>query len=41
MKLTIIGSRNCPQIDIAFHLKYISDTIVSGDARMDVPLLGS
>lgn len=33
MKLAIIGSRNCPPIDIASHLKYIPDTIVSGGAR--------
>lgn len=33
MKLAVIGSRNCPPIDIASHLKYIPDTIVSGGAR--------
>ena len=33
MKLAIIGSRNCPPIDIAAHLKYIPDTIVSGGAK--------
>lgn len=33
MRLAIIGSRQCPQIDIAAHLKYIPDTIVSGGAR--------
>lgn len=33
MKLAIIGSRTCPQIDIASHLKYIPDTIISGGAR--------
>ena len=33
MRLAIIGSRSCPQIDIAAHLKYIPDTIVSGGAR--------
>lgn len=33
MKLAIIGSRNCPAIDIAAQLKYIPDTIVSGGAR--------
>lgn len=33
MKLAIIGSRTCPPIDIASHLKYIPDTIVSGGAR--------
>ena len=32
MKLAIIGSRTCPPIDIAAHLKYIPDTIVSGGA---------
>ena len=32
MKLAIIGSRTCPPIDIASHLKYIPDTIVSGGA---------
>lgn len=33
MKLAIIGSRNCPLIDIEKQLKYIPDTIVSGGAR--------
>lgn len=33
MKLAIIGSRSCPPIDIASHLKYIPDTIISGGAR--------
>ena len=33
MKLAIIGSRTCPEIDIEEHLKYIPDTIVSGGAR--------
>lgn len=33
MRLAIIGSRQCPEIDIASHLKYIPDTIVSGGAR--------
>ena len=33
MKLAIIGSRTCPPIDIASHLKYIPDTIVSGGAK--------
>lgn len=33
MKLAIIGSRTCPPIDIATHLTYISDTIVSGGAK--------
>ena len=32
MRLAIIGSRTCPPIDIAAHLKYIPDTIVSGGA---------
>ena len=32
MKLAIIGSRNCPPIDIESHLKNIPDTIVSGGA---------
>lgn len=32
MNLAIIGSRTCPPIDIAAHLKYIPDTIVSGGA---------
>ena len=32
MKLAIIGSRKCPQIDIASYLKNIPDTIVSGGA---------
>ena len=33
MRLAIIGSRTCPPIDIATHLTYIPDTIVSGGAR--------
>ena len=33
MKLAIIGSTNCPQINIEEHLKFIPDTIVSGGAR--------
>ena len=33
MKLAIIGSRSCPQINIEEHLKFIPDTIVSGGAR--------
>lgn len=33
MKLAIIGSRNCPQIDIESHLKFIPDTIISGGAK--------
>ena len=33
MKLAIIGSRNCPPIDIEAHLKSMPDTIVSGGAK--------
>lgn len=33
MKLAIIGSRTCPQLDIEAYLKYIPDTIISGGAR--------
>ncbi len=33
MKLAIIGSRNCPKIEIDEFLKYIPDTIVSGGAK--------
>ena len=33
MRLAIIGSRNCPPVDIASHLTYIPDTIVSGGAK--------
>ena len=33
MKLAIIGSRNCPQINIEEHLKFIPATIVSGGAK--------
>ena len=33
MKLAIIGSRTCPQINIGIHLKCIPDIIVSGGAR--------
>ena len=34
MKLAIIGSRNCPPIDIEAHQKYIPDTIISGGAKI-------
>lgn len=33
MKLAIIGSRTCPEVDIESYLKYIPDTIVSGGAK--------
>ena len=33
MKLAIIGSRTCPQIEIEQYLKYIPNTIVSGGAK--------
>ncbi len=33
MKLAIIGSRTCPQVDIGSYLKYIPDVVVSGGAR--------
>ena len=33
MKLTIKGSWTCPPVDYEQYLKYISDTIVSGDAK--------
>lgn len=33
MRLAIIGSRDCPPIDIASFLTHIPDTIVSGGAR--------
>lgn len=33
MKLAIIGSRNCPPLEIEAQLKYIPDTIVSGGAK--------
>ncbi len=32
-RLAIVGSRDCPPIDIASHLPFIPDTIVSGGAR--------
>lgn len=32
MKLAIIGSRNCPPIDIEAYLTFIPDAIVSGGA---------
>ena len=32
MKLSIIGSRTCPPVDIGAYLKSIPDTIVSGGA---------
>lgn len=33
MKLAIIGSRNCPHIDIGKYLKFTPTTIISGGAR--------
>ena len=33
MKLTIKGSWTCPPVDNEQYLKYISDTLVSGDAK--------
>jgi len=33
MKLAIIGSRNCPPIDIQSHLDSIPDAIISGGAK--------
>jgi len=33
MKLAIIGSRNCPPIDIEKHIKEMPDTIISGGAK--------
>lgn len=33
MKLAIIGSRNCPQINIEEHLKFIPDTYAMDFAR--------
>lgn len=33
MKLAIIGSRDCPPIDIMAHLKALPDSIISGGAR--------
>ena len=33
MKLAIIGSRNCPRIDIGAYLKNIPETIISGGAK--------
>ena len=33
MRLAIIGSRNCPPVDIAFYLPFVPDTIVSGGAK--------
>ncbi len=33
MRLAIIGSRDCPNIEIENYLKYLPDTIVSGGAR--------
>lgn len=33
MRLAIIGSRNCGQIDIASHIDYRPDAVVSGGAR--------
>lgn len=33
MRLAIIGSRNCPALDITPHLPFFPDTIVSGGAK--------
>ena len=33
MRLAIIGSRNCPPVDIASYLPFVPDTIVSGGAK--------
>lgn len=33
MRLAIIGSRNCPPIDIAPYLPFVPDKIVSGGAK--------
>lgn len=33
MKLAIVGSRNCPALDITPHLPFWPDTIVSGGAK--------
>ena len=33
MTLAIIGSRNCPEIDIMSHLKHLPTGVVSGGAR--------
>jgi hypothetical protein len=33
MKLAIIGSRDCPQIDIMAHLKHLPTEVISGGAR--------
>lgn len=32
MKLAIVGSRNCPRIDISTHFPFVPDTIISGGA---------
>ena len=32
MKLAIVGSRKCPEIDIASHLPFMPDVIISGGA---------
>ena len=32
-RLAIVGSRNCPPIDIASHIPFIPSTIVSGGAK--------
>ena len=32
MKLAIIGSRKCPAIDLASHLPFVPDVIISGGA---------
>ena len=33
IKLAIIGSRDCPQIDIMAHLKHLPTEVISGGAR--------
>lgn len=33
MKLSIIGSRTCPPVDIMLYLKHLPTAIISGGAR--------
>lgn len=40
MKLAIIGSRNCPPIDIEKQLKYIPDTIFLVVLGVLIPMQG-
>ena len=40
MRLDIIGSRTCPPVDIMLYLKHLPTAIISGGARVLIPMLG-